>query len=234
VEEAMSDIPFRVRYIDVVPWKGRRHDRLRAIWKAIAKTTEGAVFEPYFNAGKQSHAQCLDAIWREAINGIYEPWRYGDYLAITELDFLPNPGWLKGMRSFLDGAPAMAPIKQRDNAGDTETWLMLFDLWEFGEPSDLRWEHPHDPGADLHEQIPELRRFTGRLGAGGAGDHMGWEYPWGVHLLGSRHLHDPPDLPLWEHCGRVILARELQENHDESVSRWIERQPKRFQELLDE
>lgn len=230
----MTQAETLVRYIDVQAWQGWRHTRLRQIWAAIARYYHDGesltAFSPYFNNGKLSHGQCLQEIWDQ--RGGYD----AQFLLITELDFLPSlrgGNWLsKPREAWFDlEAPIFAPVKQRANAGDTETWFMLLDLKDGGP--ELRWEHERDPGADLHEQVT-VQHFKGRLGYGGDNDHMGWEYPWGVHLLGSRHLHDPVGLPLWDHSGRRILAGELQANHDASVSRWVRQQPEAFQKELGE
>jgi len=234
----------RVRYIDVLPWQGPRHERLRRIWKAVRQWQDhfwvnpGQCYrievEPFLNRGKLSHADCLQEIWEREFQIAAAP--YKQYLVITEMDFLPTlAGWLRRALAELQGSFMLAPLKQRANAGDTETWFNMVD-WRMYPPNlkPLRWHHERDPGADLHEQVPAamLRHYKGRLGAGGEHDHMGWEYPWGVHLLGSRHLQDPPGIPLWDHRGKVILTEDLQENHDQAVTRWIAEQPKPFQELL--
>lgn len=233
----MSKKPDRiwVRYIDVEPWKGPRHERLRKIWLAIRalyeqRKDDGVEVTRYRNRGKQSHAQCLQAIW----NFVLGNKGYDSFLLITEMDFLPvlkNDNWLQ--RPFQEWRrpeyKIFAPVKQRAHKGDTETWFLIADMSR--SYPEIVWEHEHDPGADLHEQT-DVQHYEGRLGEGGEDDHLGWEYPWGVHLLGMRHLHDPRSLCIWEHNGIVLTAGGLQDNHDAYVTRWIEEQPDDFKELV--
>jgi hypothetical protein len=222
----------RVRYIDVAPWKGARHWRLRRIWTAIEQWVGSAAsIKKFMNRGKLSHADCLEQIWHEEVlRPPYGPEQdspiFG-FLLLTEMDFLPDLlDWLTLPLKELGIHECLAPVKQRDNAGDSEVWFTLFNLYRLGGQK-IRWHHPRDPGADLHEQI-DVKHYKGRLGEGGEDDHLGWEYPWGVHLLGSRHLHDPVDTPLWH----GIMAGEFQENHDRAVTRWIAAQPASFRKIL--
>lgn len=225
-----------VRYIDVLPWQGPRHGLLRNIWRAIKRmyaNREDSEIEitPHFNDGKKTHAECLQIMWDFAVGN--KGW--DDYLLFTEMDFLPelkNDNWLQ--KPFFEWIrPAnriFAPAKQRANKGDTETWFLIADMQKGWEDAPLRWEHERDPGADLHEQT-SVQHYKGRLGKGDE-DHLGWEYPWGVHLLGMRHLHDPTGTLLWEHEGVQLTAGMLQENFDAYVARWIEKQPYDFKELM--
>jgi hypothetical protein len=215
-----------VRYIDVVPWKRWRHERLRKIWWALDQYNDfdGLHILPFKNNGRLSHAQCLNDIYEKARQSVGV-----SKLIITEQDFLPNAApwvdWVDRALEDLEDSEAeiLAPVRQRANKGDTAPFFMVFDmaaLWD----RELEFDHPRDPAADLHKQA-DVQHFTGKLQPE---VHDGWNYRYGTHLLYQRHLHDPVD----NRCGDVILG-EMQERHDSFVETWIENQDAEFRRLYD-
>lgn len=204
----------RVRYIDVQCWRRWRHARLRAIWQTLAEVgfPHGTEIVPFMNPGRWSHAECLEMIWDEE-RKIDNRW-----FILTEMDFLPAPEWDEMILWDFetDRYDAFCPIKQRANAGDTEVWLALFDMSRL-RGRDIRWDHPRDPAADLHDQIA-VQHFTGELRPE---EHPGWEYPYGVHLLWQRHLHDPPEIALDIAGKETILVGDVQRLHDRYVEKWL-------------
>lgn len=218
-----------VRYIDVIPWKRWRHERLRRIWRAIDQyNSEPGQLQilPYRNPGRLTHGECLNNIYQNARTNPDV-----DILIITEQDFLPESAesdWIWRMEEDLRAIkePVLAPVRQRTNKGDTAPFLMAFKL---DEPEglcgvSLEFDHDRDPAADLHEQVP-VKHFTGTLNPK---VHDGWDYVYGTHLLYQRHLHDPVDM----RCGHVILG-EMQRRHDRFVEKWICQQSHTFRRIYE-
>jgi len=217
-----------IRMVDVQSWGGWRNDRLRRIWKAAVKYWEEGLVpitvKPFPNPGFLSHGWCLDRIWEEEARDISHR-----VVVMTEQDFLPN---LDEVELLLEGwgpAAAVAPVRQRANKGDTCPCFVALNTGHkhicanrgTGRTSlrSLKWEHPRDPAADLHEQI-SVDRFRGELMSVAGG----WRYRVGEHLLYQRHLNSPLDMPL----PNDILVKDVLEEHDKAVIEWLERQPPEY------
>lgn len=220
-------------------FEGPRHDRLRDLWTAIAEYSAPYVRVEWFpNQGALlSHGDAFQRIWIE------ENSREPQYVLMTEEDFLPRltrgyRGWT-GCSYFQrrKGAPAvLLPYHTRNpgtrklilHPGLSAGWYIAIDKQT--APRRLRFPGKPDPGNQLLEQFRNCGLHPVMLAAlDSYPEHYGIEYPVGWHLFWSRHLHDDPHRRV-----SGFLLGDVQKRHDRAVDRWIEEQPPRFREILQE
>ena len=204
---------------------GPRHLRLRAIWRAIAACEPQVRIEPQADRG--GHRQFLEAATLIPATA--------PILLLTEEDFLPNldSDWCSAEHT-LSGAHLVAcsyrmrgAFRMLDNdRGIVGGWYLAFNT-HLDDLSSLDFSGP-DPGNRLQNQIAPQRLIL-MPGEDGYPAHYGIEYPVGVHLFWSRHLHDPPERRV-----SGISLGDVQAKHDARVDRWIARAPQRFREVYKE
>lgn len=219
------------------PFQGPRHDRLYAIWEAIAE-----YWQDFLRVGfslnpdaRWSHAQMYNKMWAEEIQQPEE------YVILTEHDFLPNlrsPEWYEFPEDVFEQLddchdqlfaalaceyatrnPATARLKFRDMAAG---WWILLCKERFNDLIDFTG--CPDPANQLEESVGGVYTCQGE---DAYPEHYGIEYPYGEHLFWSRHLHDDPR--------RVVSGfslGDIQLKHDAAVRRYVEEAPEEFQEIL--
>lgn len=218
-------------------FNGPRHIRLRNIWEAIAEYIAPEIsVRWYCNDKGLSHGQAFDAIWRE------EQEFDNKVVLFTEEDFLPDlavgpANWL-GLTSFKgENQAAVGTMyctrspKSRDvfQQGDVcGGWFICIDKELFPGPGHISFLGNPDPANQLR---PHLKHFGYTIslvpGDDGYPHHYGIEYPYGTHLMWSRHYHDDPNMRV---SGFKLGA--IQKKVDWRISAWIAEQPGDFQELL--
>jgi hypothetical protein len=219
-------------------FEGPRHDRLRNIWQAIAEYSAPSIrVHWYANAGARlSHADAFSRIWLE------ERTR-GDtqFVLFTEEDFLPSltGGWTDWTGFSLaletESAAVVVPYHTRyentkkiqPHRGLSGGWFVLFNRALLPPKFNPKFRGTPDPCNQLLQQLHDARLPVITLTARDCyPEHYGIEYPTGVHLFWSRHLHDPPH----RRVGAFRLG-DVQRKHDKAVDNWLATQPKEFQEL---
>lgn len=223
----LLDSKIEVHMIDV--FQGPRHTRLRQLWEAIFEhEQEWVVPRIFHNTEGLSHAACYERMWRVPITS--------DLRLFTEFDFLPDlrrrqGGWT-GVEYIKHHQALALPYQTRHpqtkhlvrHRGKAAAWFVL--LRPARIDCDLRFEGTPDPCNQLGDFI-DVRVMP--PGNDCWPIHFGIQYPFGVHLFWSRHLHDPPN--------RIVSGcnlGEIQRKHDYAVTRWIGEQPLSYQDLLKE
>lgn len=229
----MSDLSVRI----AKPFEGLRHDRLYAIWEAIAEYwSEFLTVGFSLNAGcRWSHAQMFNKMWAEELQ------QGAPYVLLTEHDFLPNlwaPEWYSDLHEIfqhLDAEhgkefaglaceyatrnPYTKALRFRGCAGG---WWVLFEKERFNDVIDFTGRP--DPCNQLEEAIGGVYLCEG---TDSYPQDYGIKYPFGHHLFWSRHLNDRPD--------RMISGfnlGDIQMRHDRAVREYVENAPEEFQVIL--
>ena len=229
----MPDLSVRI----AKPFDGLRHDRLYAIWEAIAEYWKDHLTVGFSrNVGARwSHAQMFNKMWREELESDTP------FVLLTEHGFLPDlhqPDWYAspgGVLSTLDerhdqsfaGLACEYATRNPHNkalnfAGIPGGWWVLLEKARFNDIIDFTGRP--DPCNQLEEAIGGVYLCEG---ADAYPKHYGIDYPFGTRLFWSRHIHDHPDRTVSGfHLG------DIQMRHDRTVLKYVENAPPEFQEIL--
>jgi hypothetical protein len=105
-------------------------------------------------------------------------------------------------------------------------WFMFFDKEKV--PEQLQFDTQPDPGCLIANQLLD----RGILATLMHGDdcmprHFGIDYPMGVHLFWTRHLHDDPKIRI-----SGFPLGDIQKKHDKAVDTWVRKMPKEYKAIL--
>lgn len=233
---------------------GPRHLRLRAIWDAIDRCTPEIELD---TDGRKygSHQEAFETFWAEGCSTRYMLLTEEDFLPDLETDWLNQQLLQKYVHLVACQYRMRDSLRSLAHPdGTVGGWYLSFDMAQFERPV-MRGESAlvtcgsrpldfggRDCGNRLQEQVEKVQLFDGSDGrfnhkTSGVGtnpvvevpNHFGIEYPFGVHLFWSRHLHDDPRRRI-----SGIELGDIQAAHDKRVDYWLATAPERFHRIYKE
>lgn len=186
-------------------FEGPRHDRLERIWQTLAALySDQARVIVHENPGAtRNHARMLAEMWED------EQRRPETQAIITEMDFLPAPGWL----NMDEPDPILASEYCTRNSYTRElirhgcpgAWFLLFKKENLDRLDFSAGGPGNDPAAKLPARLLATKDCYPR--------HFGVEVVGrGEHLFFSRHYNDPPTMVV----GGMILGA-IQQRVDKTI-----------------
>ena len=219
------------------PFDGIRHDRLYAIWEAVAEFWKDHLTVGFSrNVGARwSHAQMFNKMWAEELQ------TDADFVLLTEHDFLPNlnePRWYAQPGAVLASLDAEHGEQFAGLACEYHTrcpkgmhlqgknipggWWVLLETARFNDLIDFHGRP--DPCNQLEEAVGGIYLCEGR---DAFPRHYGIVYPFGEHLFWSRHIHDAPDRTV-----SGFNLGDIQLRHDKAVLAFLATAPEEFLNIL--